>query len=136
VASVNEDCALKIAYAIRDPDTADWLSRMSGHILVDDEIRQVRTNVGLAETRENGRTLRQAERPLIDTNMLQSMPDRCAVLFGVGTARFFFTSAILVEKSPEATRLHKPPHRRPAGIASRSMSAGAATVAETTIDVD
>lgn len=102
VASVNENCAVKISYAVKDPDTADWLARMSGQILVDDEIRQVKTNAGLAETRENGRSLRQAERPLIDTNMLHALPERCAVLYGAGLARFFFTAPIAVAKTKAA----------------------------------
>lgn len=102
VASVNENCSIKIAYAVKDPDTADWLAKMSGMILVDDEIREVKTNVGLTEVRENGRSLRQADRNLVDTNMLKSLPDRCAVLYGVGLARFFFASPILVEKNPTA----------------------------------
>jgi type IV secretory pathway TraG/TraD family ATPase VirD4 len=109
VASVNENTAIKIAYAVRDPDTADWLARMSGQILVDDEIRQVKTNMGLAETRENGRSLRQAERPLIDTNMLQSLPDRCAVLFGVSLAQFFFTSPVRVRHCSEQPKPTSPP---------------------------
>ncbi len=103
VASVNENCAIKLAYMVQDPDTADWLARMSGLILVDDEIRQVKTNAGLTETRNGERTLRQAERNLIDTNMLQALPERCAVLFGAGLAKFFFTSPILVNKSTKAT---------------------------------
>lgn len=103
VASVNENCAIKISYAVKDPDTADWLARMSGRILVDDEIRQVKTNIGLAETRENGRSLRQSERPLIDTNMLHALPERCAVLYGTGLAKFFFTAPISVNKTSAAT---------------------------------
>ena len=103
VASVNENCAIKLAYMVKDPDTADWLARMSGLILVDDEIRQVKTNAGLTETRNGERTLRQAERNLIDTNMLQALPERCAVLFGAGLAKFFFTSPIMVNKSTKAT---------------------------------
>jgi hypothetical protein len=102
VSSVNENCAIKIAYAVRDPDTADWLSRMSGHILVDDEIRKVGTNIGFAERRENSRSLRQAERAFVDTNMLISLPDRCAVIFGLKTAKFAFTSPLRIEKDPEA----------------------------------
>lgn len=102
VASVNENCAIKLAYAVKDPDTADWLARMSGLILVDDEIRQVKTNAGLTEIRNGERALRQAERNLIDTNMLQALPERCAVLFGAGLAKFFFTSPILVNKSTVA----------------------------------
>lgn len=102
LASVNENCAIKVSYAVKDPDTADWLARMSGQILVDDETRQVKTNLGLAETRENGRALRQAERPLVDTNMLQALPERCAVIYGVGLAKFFFTSPIPVTKTAAA----------------------------------
>lgn len=102
VASVNENCSIKIAYAVKDPDTADWLSRMSGSILVDDEIRQVKTNVGLSEIRESGRSLRQSERNLIDVNMLQSLPERCAVIYGLGLARFVFTSPIPINKRAAA----------------------------------
>lgn len=109
VSSINENCAIKISYAVKDPDTAGWLARMSGSILVDDEIRQVKANVGLTEIRENGRSLRQAERNLVDTNMLQSLPDRCAVLYGAGLARFFFTSPITVIKTNAAiTPIHFP----------------------------
>lgn len=75
---------------------------MSGTILVDDETRQVKTNAGLTETRDDERTLRQAERPLIDTNMLHALPERCAVLYGAGLAQFFFTSPIQVIKSNQA----------------------------------
>jgi type IV secretory pathway TraG/TraD family ATPase VirD4 len=104
VASVNENCAIKMAYQVKDPDTALWLARMSGTILVDDEIRLVKTNAGLTETRDGERTLRQAERPLVDTNMLHALPERCAVLYGAGLAQFFFTSPIHVAKISEATK--------------------------------
>lgn len=104
VASVNENCAIKMAYQVKDPDTALWLARMSGTILVDDEIRQVKTNAGLTETRDGERTLRQAERQLVDTNMLHALPERCAVLYGAGLAQFFFTSPIHVIKNSEATK--------------------------------
>jgi hypothetical protein len=104
VASVNENCAIKMAYQVKDPDTALWLARMSGTILVDDEIRQVKTNAGLTETRDGERTLRQAERQLVDTNMLHALPERCAVLYGAGLAQFFFTSPIQVTKSSEAIK--------------------------------
>lgn len=104
VSSVNENCAIKMAYQVKDPDTALWLARMSGTILVDDEIRQVKTNTGLTETRDGERTLRQAERPLVDTNMLHALPERCAVLYGAGLAQFFFTSPIQVTKNGEAIK--------------------------------
>lgn len=103
IASVNENCAIKLAYKVKDPDTALWLARMSGTILVDDEIRQVKTNAGLTETRDGERTLRQAERPLIDTNMLHALPERCAALYGIGETQLCFTSPVQVTKSKRAT---------------------------------
>lgn len=102
VSAVNENCRLKLTYQVQDPDTADWLARMSGKILVDDETRRMKTNAGLAETGDPERTLRQGERALIDTNMLQALPERCAVLFGAGLAQFVFTSPIKVAKATEA----------------------------------
>ena len=134
VASVNENCAIKISYAVKDPDTADWLARMSGQILVDDEIRQVKTNVGLAETRENGRSLRQAERPLIDTNMLQALPERCAVLYGAGLAQFFFSAPITVTKTTAAvTPLRFESVGADGSVASQSQ---APTLGRALLDVD
>ena len=135
VASVNENCAIKLAYMVQDPDTADWLARMSGLILVDDEIRQVKTNAGLTETRNGERTLRQAERNLIDTNMLQALPERCAVLFGTGLAKFFFTSPIQVIKSKVATTpvAMKQPQQHEG---DRKISSVSLTTAQSMLDVD
>lgn len=135
VASVNENCAIKLAYMVQDPDTADWLARMSGLILVDDEIRQVKTNAGLTETRNGERTLRQAERNLIDTNMLQALPERCAVLFGAGLAKFFFTSPILVNKNSVATtpvEMKQPQQHE----GDRKISSVSLTTAQSMLDVD
>jgi len=101
ISSVNENCAIKLAYKVRDPDTADWLARMSGTILVDDEMRSIKTTKTLSEVKNPDRMLRQTERYLIDTNMLQSLPPRCAVLYGNGLADFIFTSPIKVTKKNE-----------------------------------
>jgi type IV secretory pathway TraG/TraD family ATPase VirD4 len=99
VSSVNENCSLKLGYRINDPDTADWLSRMSGQILVDDETRIFESVPAFAEVKSSNRHLRLAERPLIDTNMLHSLPKGCAVLFGAGLARLVFVSPVRVKKS-------------------------------------
>lgn len=139
VASVNENCAIKISYSVKDPDTADWLARMSGQILVDDEIRQVKTNIGLAETRDNGRSLRQAERPLIDTNMLQALPERCAVLYGDGLAKFFFTAPISVNKTAAAVTPMKFKPDVPYAVGNSSSIVGKSqvpTLGRAMLDVD
>lgn len=98
IGGVVENCGIKLAYQVRDPDTAEWLSRLSGTILVDDETRVIERNLGLTETQTGQRTLRQAERPLVDTNQLLMLPERCAVLYGVGPASFIFTSPVSVAK--------------------------------------
>jgi len=74
---------------------------MSGQILVDDEMRSIKTTKALTEVKNPDRMLRQTERCLIDTNMLQSLPSRCAVLYGNGLADFIFTSPIKVIKKSE-----------------------------------
>ena len=75
---------------------------MSGNILIDDEVRSLETNTVLAERERDIRSLRQSERYLVDTNMLQSLPPRCAVNYGNGLARFVFTSPV-----PAARKLRK-----------------------------
>lgn len=101
VSSINENCRMKFAYKVNDPDTAEWLSRMSGQILVDDEVRTIKTGNTLAEYRDSERSLRQTERCLIDTNMLLSLPKGCAAVYGNGLAQFCFISPIKVQKRPE-----------------------------------
>lgn len=98
VASINENCSIKLTYKVNDPDTADWLARMSGKIQVDQEVRRFDTTKALTEVKTTDRMIKQAERCLIDTNMLQSLPARCAVLFGHELADFVFTSPIKVTK--------------------------------------
>jgi hypothetical protein len=76
---------------------------MSGSILVDDEIRRIETGSALTEKKQSERTLRQTERHLVDTNMLQSLPPLCGVLYGDEQAKFIFTSPYKVEKDPRWT---------------------------------
>lgn len=70
---------------------------MSGKILIDDEVRNFTTRT-LTEVKKPETMLRQTERCLIDTNMLMSLPKRCAVLYGNGLADFVFISPIKVIK--------------------------------------
>jgi type IV secretory system conjugative DNA transfer VirD4/TraG family protein/uncharacterized protein DUF87 len=98
VSTVNINCSLKVSYKTNDPETAEWLSRLSGTILVDEEVREFDTTRALAEVKGESRKLRQGERALIDSNMLLSLPPRCAILFGDGLAKFIFTAPVVVEK--------------------------------------
>lgn len=101
--AVMENCHAQLSYAVKDPETARWLAETTGKIQVDDEIRRVERNAALAETVSNERTIRQAERNLIDTNMLLMLPKGCGVFTVAGKlARFIFTSPTPIQRDPAA----------------------------------
>ncbi len=70
VGAVVENAKFKLVYRVMDPDTAGWVARMSGTILVDDELRKAKTDNMLTETIDSERTIRQAERFFIDRALL------------------------------------------------------------------
>lgn len=81
VGAVVENTKFKLVYKLQDPETAEWVSKMSGTILVDDETRQIERNKILTETISDDRSVRLAERYLVDTNMLQNLPDKVSYIF-------------------------------------------------------
>lgn len=85
VGAVVENAKFKLVYKLQDPDTAEWVARMSGIILVDDESRKAKTNGVLTETIDDERMIRQADRYFIDTNMLQNLPDFVSYIFTAKT---------------------------------------------------
>ncbi|MDY9966680.1 type IV secretion system DNA-binding domain-containig protein (plasmid) [Klebsiella pneumoniae] len=100
VGAIVENCSIRIAYRVQNPDTALWLAKMTGEIQVDDETRRVERNAGGAELLSHERTIRQSTRNLIDTNMLLNLPGRTAVVFGSGQPQFAHICPILAEKKP------------------------------------
>ncbi|MGK6437971.1 type IV secretory system conjugative DNA transfer family protein [Klebsiella aerogenes] len=85
VGAVVENAKFKLVYRVMDPDTADWIARMSGTILVDDELRKAKTDNMLTETIDSERTIRQAERFFIDSNMILNLPDFVSFIFTTTT---------------------------------------------------
>ncbi|QWT40146.1 type IV secretory system conjugative DNA transfer family protein [Dickeya dadantii] len=85
IGAVVENAKFKLVYRVMDPDTAEWVARMSGTILVDDEIRKAKTDAVLTETIDNERTIRQAERFFIDGNMILNLPDFVSFIFTTRT---------------------------------------------------
>lgn len=85
VGAVVENAKFKLVYRVMDPDTADWVARMSGTILVDDELRKAKTDNMLTETIDSERTIRQAERFFIDSNMILNLPDFVSFIFTTKT---------------------------------------------------
>lgn len=101
VGAVVENCKFKLVYKLQDPDTAEWVARMSGTILVDDESRKVTTTAVLTEKVDNERMLRQAESYYIDSNMLQNLSKFVSYIFSQNTLAFpSLISPLKVKKSP------------------------------------
>lgn len=130
--AVMENCGIQLSYAIKDPETAEWLAASTGTVLVDDESRRVQKNVALQEKVDGERTLRQADRYLIDVNMLMNLPRGCGALAVAGQlARFCYTSPVPADRSPAATTpTAAPMPAKPAGASgggqhARSLAAEA-----------
>ncbi len=85
VGAVVENAKFKLVYRVMDPDTAEWVARMSGTILVDDEVRKAKTDAVLTETIDSERTIRQAERFFTDSNMILNLPDFVSFIFTTKT---------------------------------------------------
>ncbi|VFS87367.1 Uncharacterised protein [Raoultella planticola] len=83
--AVVENAKFKLVYRVMDPDTAEWVARMSGTILVDDELRKAKTDNMLTETIDSERTIRQAERFFIDSNMIPEPADFVSFIFTTKT---------------------------------------------------
>lgn len=107
VGAVLDNSKVKLVYRVENPETADYLAQFSGDIQVDDEARTVGKNVVLAEGLEDGRTIRQAERSLMDRNILQNLHpitgDTAAlgVVYGLGIAKFVTISPLVVNKDAD-----------------------------------
>lgn len=84
VGAVVENAKFKLVYKLQDPDTAEWISRMTGTILVDDETRTAKTTQMLTEVVDDKRSIRQAERYFIDNNMLLNLPPFVSFIFTTG----------------------------------------------------
>lgn len=101
VGAVVENAKFKLVYRLQNPETAEWVAKMSGTILVDDESRKAKTGAALTEVIDDERTIRQAERYYIDSNMLLNLPPFVSYVFTVThLPRAALISPIKVKKQP------------------------------------
>nr|WP_012219808.1 TraM recognition domain-containing protein [Vibrio sp. 23023]ABX76995.1 Mobilization protein TriK [Vibrio sp. 23023] len=101
VGAVVENTKIKFVYRLQDPDTAEWVAKMTGKILIDDESRYVETNSTLSEVVEGKRNIKQTERYLVDTNMWLSLPDGVGYIFTTDSIpKLSLISPIKVQKQP------------------------------------
>ncbi|EDL52173.1 TriK protein [Vibrio mediterranei AK1] len=109
VGAVVENTKFKLVYRLQDPDTAEWVAKMTGTILIDDETRNVETNSTLSEIVEGKRNIKQAERHLVDTNMWLNLPDFVSYIFTTDSVpRPSLISPIKVEK--QTLEIYTPKH--------------------------
>ncbi len=85
VGAVVENAKFKLVYRVMDPNTAEWVARMSGTILVDDEVRKANTGAVLTATIDSERSIRQAERFFTDSNMILNLPYFVSFIFTTKT---------------------------------------------------
>lgn len=81
IGAVIENAKFKLIYKIQNPETAEWAAKMTGSILVDDEMRKVRTDLSLTEKVDTDRMIRQAESYYVDSNMFLNLPERVGFVF-------------------------------------------------------
>nr|WP_257099037.1 type IV secretion system DNA-binding domain-containing protein [Pseudovibrio flavus] len=97
LASVVENCRWKFQFGVFNPDTADWLARSSGTVLIDDEVRNVALSGSLVERSTGQRSLRIGERYRIDQNMWLALANRkftCALTAGKHDMEFSYLSPV------------------------------------------
>ncbi|EIN0583662.1 type IV secretion system DNA-binding domain-containing protein [Salmonella enterica subsp. enterica serovar Newport] len=81
IGAVIENAKFKMIYKLQNPETAEWAAKMTGSILVDDEMRKTKTDLSLTETIETDRMIRQAETYYVDSNMFLNLPERVGFVF-------------------------------------------------------
>lgn len=81
IGAVIENAKFKLIYKIQNPETAEWAAKMTGSILVDDEMRKVKTDLSLTEKVDTDRMIRQAESYYVDSNMFLNLPERVGFVF-------------------------------------------------------
>jgi len=125
--AVRINCTLRLCYRQTDPATVQWIEAQTGTILVNTESREIARNAALSEVQHETRRVQQVQRPLIDANMIQQLPDGCGVLIGAGPARLVFTAPLTVERRAfipaTAPKLER---RQPSDLLRRDETAGSA----------
>lgn len=92
--TILDNTPLKWIYRTKDIDGATWASQLTGTTIVDNETRQIEVNEADCEILSSDRKIIQSERYLYDTNIVQNLPDRCALCIGIDKAKLAFSYPI------------------------------------------
>ncbi len=107
-AVIIDNTHLRWLYRSTTEDNARWIAAQSGEILVNSESRMVQRNLAGAEIGADERRTQKVKRFSIDTNMVQHLPDGCAVVIGAGPARLAFASPVMVDQVVEGADMVVP----------------------------
>lgn len=122
IGAVVENAKFKLVYQLQNPETAEWVAKMTGSILVDDEMRKVKTDITLAEKMETDRMIRQAERYYIDCNMLLNLPPFVGFVFTpTDLAKATKLSHIVVKKAHIDPLSFKDTEHDPEGLSDETI---------------
>lgn len=112
LAVVQSNAQIRIFYRLDLPEDALFAAQMTGLKIINKERRIVERNSELAEITNPERTIDETQVHLFDTNILQSLPSRCAVIFAPGyPARLAITSPYPTERKQLHTVIAPPlPH--------------------------
>lgn len=98
---VQANAQIRIIFRQDLPGDAARTAAMTGLKVIDKERRKVGRNEALAEVVEPDRLVDEVQAPLYDTNIIQSLPPRCAVVFMPGEqAQLVVTAPYPCEREP------------------------------------
>ncbi len=127
-ATVLDSTPIKWLYRPADYDTAAWISKQTGEIVVATQTVQAERNLELSESLSASRTVGETTRNLIDVNAVMTLPKSCAVCIGAGFPRLAFAEAIRVEKIAPTIEMAEPAVDSGVDLLTRSV--------ERTVDSD
>ncbi len=107
-AVIIDNTHLRWLYRSTTEQNARWIAAQSGEIQVNSESRLVQRNATGAEIGADERRIQKVPRFQIDTNMVQFLPDGCAVVIGAGPARLAFASPVMVDQVTEGADMVVP----------------------------
>ncbi|RLW64706.1 MAG: hypothetical protein B6D73_10765 [gamma proteobacterium symbiont of Stewartia floridana] len=113
--AIKTNTQIKWIYRTKDPETAEWAAKMSGKILVQKERRVIDRNEFLSELARSELMTDEIERYAVDENIIQHLPDGCALYIGGENAQLALTQPIPTVKRTFKVTPAEPVERKVVG---------------------
>lgn len=96
--NVIDNTPIKWIYRPSSYEAAEWASKQTGEIVVQQKSRSSQVNDEGAEVVDFNLNTRDSQQPKYDTNIVLNLPEACALCIGLKHARLAFARPILVNK--------------------------------------